>query len=72
MKDFICECGRKQSYAPPDKSGGITEEEAEFIGWRRINNKWKCPYCSGNLENLNRCFFGEFNSKPGYTSEEDL
>ena len=59
MKDFICFlCGRQQSYAPKSMYGGITEEEAELIGWRRVEGEWKwlCPLCSGNEEKLNQVF----------------
>lgn len=63
MKDFECKCGRKQSYAPPDKSGGITKREAELVGWRKINGKWVCPFCSGNTKNLFKVFGGDSGDK---------
>lgn len=56
MKDFECACGRKQSYAPATKRGGVTEKEAEWIGWRKINGEWNCPFCTGNKNNLKRIF----------------
>ena len=56
-KDFVCDCGRKQSYAPPDKRGGITEKEAESVGWRKMaDGKWKCPFCCGNTGALYKVF----------------
>lgn len=56
MKDFECACGRKQTYKPANKSGGITEKEAELVGWRKINGKWECPFCTGNTTNLYKVF----------------
>jgi len=57
MKDFICKCGRKQSYAPKNKSGGITEKEAEHIGWRKmVDGSWQCPFCCGNTDRLFKIF----------------
>jgi hypothetical protein len=52
---FECRCGRKQSYAPANKPGGITCQEALEIGWTRrqllrgdtLIYDWKCPFCSG-------------------------
>ena len=61
MADFICECGRRQSYAAENEPGGVTVREAELIGWRLIDGHWKCPFCTGNLNNL----FGVFNAKGG-------
>jgi len=54
--DFICSCGRIQSYAPEDKHGGITEGEAELVGWRKIAGRWVCPLCTGNTSNLFKVF----------------
>ncbi len=54
---FQCGCGRCQRYASDTEYGGITESEAELIGWRLIDNKWNCPFCTGNTNNL----FGVFN-----------
>ena len=45
---------RGQGYAPADKAGGVTEREAEHFGWRKIDGKWICPFCSGNLNNLKK------------------
>lgn len=56
MEDFKCACGRKQSYAPEGVRGGITEKEAELIGWRKIDGKWVCPICTGNTGNLGKVF----------------
>jgi len=53
---FKCECGCMQSYASEDTRGGITEKEAEQIGWRKINNAWRCPKCCGNTEALDKIF----------------
>ena len=53
---FRCDCGRKQSYAPSGSAGGITEQEAEKIGWRRIGHKWTCPFCCGNTGALGKVF----------------
>jgi hypothetical protein len=45
---FRCECGRQQSYAPPDVSGGVTVAEAKSLGWRRAEGgPWTCPFCTG-------------------------
>jgi len=48
MKVFKCECGREQSYAPPNEPGGITKVEAEFVGWLLIKGNWICPICIHN------------------------
>ena len=56
---FLCPCGRCQSYAPAGRSGGITVKEAERVGWRKIDGAWACPFCSGNIANLNKIFFGD-------------
>ena len=53
---FICSYGRIQSYAPKDITGGITAEEAELVGWRKIQGKWICPFCSGNTKVLYKVF----------------
>ena len=44
---FDCACGRSQAYAPAHHPGGITEEEAAAIGWRREQGRWLCPFCGG-------------------------
>lgn len=50
-------CGRTQSYAPLDISGGVTEEEAQSFGWRpSTDGKWLCPIDSGNEELLGKIF----------------
>ena len=59
MEEFICFiCNRKQSFAPENINGGITEIEANYIGWRKVENKekWLCPMCSGNKEKLREVF----------------
>lgn len=54
---FRCACGRKQSYAPKGKHGGITEKEAELVGWRKMSDGvWKCPFCCGNTDALFNVF----------------
>lgn len=46
---FVCGvCNRSQAFAPQDKSGGVTVEEAEVLGWRRTTDEeWLCPLHSG-------------------------
>jgi hypothetical protein len=56
-EDFECSCGRKQSYAPPDKRGGITVEEAIAVGWT-FDDNFHCPFCSGNEDKLQAVFMG--------------
>jgi len=34
----------------------LDEEAAELIGWRKIDNKWECPFCTGNTGMLERIF----------------
>lgn len=51
-------CGRQQGYAPADRGGGVTEEEAEHLGWRKIDKAWVCPFCNGNTDNLRKVFDG--------------
>lgn len=52
--EFVCRCGRRQKYAVEGDKGGVTEKEAEWIGWRKIDGWWTCPFCTGNTDNLNR------------------
>jgi hypothetical protein len=57
MIDFECACGRKQSYAPPGISGGITESEAVIVGWEQDGwGDWHCPFCAGNEDKLKAIF----------------
>jgi hypothetical protein len=37
----------------------ITIEEAEHVGWRRFGDIWRCPFCTGNLDNLTKVWKGE-------------
>ncbi len=53
---FKCECGCSQTFASEDCEGGITEKEAESVGWRKINGTWKCPPCCGNTAALDAIF----------------
>lgn len=57
---YRCKCGREQTAACPEMgySGGLCEELAERFGWRRIDGKWTCPFCTNNTANL----FGLFES----------
>lgn len=57
--DFVCnQCDRKQSYAPADERGGVTMEEAQTVGWRKVSveDYWLCPFCSGNEDKLREVF----------------
>jgi hypothetical protein len=51
VDNFKCYCcGREQSYAPADESGGVTQKEAESLGWALIDGKWWiCPVCNPAL-----------------------
>lgn len=40
-----------QHYAPPGVRGGVTETEAEQIGWR-FEREWRCPFCAGQAERV--------------------
>jgi hypothetical protein len=55
--ELTCHCGRVQGYAASEDSGGITTDEAEHFGWRKIDGAWHCPFCTGNLDNLKRVMF---------------
>jgi len=52
-------CGRSQAYAPKGTLGGMCEEMAHKIGWKRVKNEWMwlCPICSGNEDKLNKTIF---------------
>jgi hypothetical protein len=54
---FSCDCGRQQAYADENTGGGITEKEAEQIGWRKVGGKWRCPFCCNNLGVLKNIFY---------------
>jgi len=49
-------CGKAQSYAPAEKGGGVTVEEAKKLGWEKDKYGWRCPFCTGNTENLMKVF----------------
>lgn len=49
-------CGRAQSYAPADRDGGVTVEEAQELGWRKTDRGWICPFCSGEDDGLRKVF----------------
>ena len=59
MRSFDCACGRSQAYAPAHQPGGITDEEAVAIGWRREQGRWLCPFCSGNARDLRKVVEGK-------------
>lgn len=41
-----CACGREQVVVPITEPGGITELDAQRVGWRRVNGEWRCPLCT--------------------------
>jgi hypothetical protein len=45
-----CSCGRQQK--------DIGQESLEHIGWRIVGAAWKCPFCTGNTDNLNKIVDG--------------
>lgn len=52
-----CKCGREQSTLMPGfKNGGVRPKTAEKFGWRKIDGKWECPFCTGNKDMLFRIF----------------
>lgn len=54
---FSCvECGDQEDYALPDGGGGVTEEEAETLGWRKVDGEWICPFCSGSKKSPQKFF----------------
>lgn len=44
-----------QHWAPPDRPGGVTGEEAVRVGWVQC---WRCPFCVGDTSELRRTFKG--------------
>ena len=57
---FRCvNCDRQQPYAPAGVPGGVTELEAQACGWDLGEAGWRCPFCAGNEERLERVFNGE-------------
>lgn len=50
-RDAVCKCGRRNSY------NGNNYGHLEMVGWRKVKNKWNCPFCMGNTSNLKRVFF---------------
>jgi hypothetical protein len=53
-----CECGRQQTVVPANMEGGITELEAQSIGWEVNEEGWHCPFCTGKTEKLREIFAG--------------
>jgi hypothetical protein len=52
---FVCRrCDRSQSYAPADRGGGVTQEEAEALGWTLDAKGWKCPFCSLEIPGIDK------------------
>jgi hypothetical protein len=49
-----CKCGRCHSDSYKDKKRG--DKFFETMGWRKIDNHWMCPYCTGNTEFLDAVF----------------
>lgn len=45
-----CTCDRKQ--------GDISQELLELVGWRIVNQRWMCPFCTGNSQRLKRVLHG--------------
>lgn len=45
---FRCRCGREQKAEHPSFDGGITIEEAKYVGWRYAQ-EWICPFCTPAL-----------------------
>lgn len=61
---YCLKCGDSHGFIGMDNNDSkvsLTLEqaiiEAEHWGWRKINNRWECPKCSGNLQRLEH-FFG--------------
>jgi hypothetical protein len=38
------------------QASGLSEETAEYFGWRLIKGKCYCPFCTGNTGNLKKTF----------------
>ena len=55
---YRCECKREQTAKHDGFLGGLSEPLVEKFGWRKIDGKWECPYCSGNTANLDKFFDG--------------
>ena len=49
-KQFLCSCGYTLVSAD--------EARLEHFGWRKINNQWNCPMCTGNTKNFRKEFLG--------------
>lgn len=50
-------CGRTQRLAPATERGGVTELEAQALGWVLLpSGEWLCPFCSGKPEKLMEIF----------------
>ena len=47
---FPCtRCGRSQAYSPDGRAGGVSQQEAEWLGWVRLPDGWICPQCAKEL-----------------------
>ena len=53
---FQCDCGRCQGYDNDGTFKGCNSKEVELIGWRLIDGRWNCPFCTGNTDNLYKVF----------------
>ena len=57
---YYCPCGRQQTARHPDFLGGnkgVRPQVVERFGWRKIEGRWRCPFCTGNTAKL-RAFCG--------------
>lgn len=64
-------CARTQSYAPAERSGGVTVEEAELLGWRKTERGWLCPFCSGEEKGLRKVFRRASQKRRGGTTKNE-
>jgi hypothetical protein len=43
-------CSQCESF----RTKGISPECLEYLGWRKINEEWWCPICTGNTGNFKK------------------
>lgn len=58
---YQCACGRMQTAIGSLQP--ICPETVQLFGWRRTDDGWSCPFCSGNEHRLKRVIGNQMMSR---------